>query len=109
MRPIPIKLRKLLNSMPRMHQCELYLWDFGPCEGRITWHHVWVYGGTQCNEHWAILGACERHHDMVKTDRKVKEAFERRSLEIATDEELKKYPNKDWKQLKIYLRLNKIS
>ncbi len=105
MRPIPARMRSLLERMPRMHQCEMYLWDFGPCEGVLRWHHVFIYSGGQINEHWAILCGCDRHHDMVKTDKKVKEAFERRSLEIATDEELAKYPKKDWKQLKIYLKI----
>jgi hypothetical protein len=67
------------------------------------WHHVWIYAGKQINEIWAILCGCDGHHDMVKTNKKVKEAFERRSLEIVTSEELTKYPNKNWQQLYKYL------
>ena len=98
-------MRHTLERMPRMKQCELYLWDFGPCSGRIEWHHTEIYRGQQINELWAILGVCSNHHAMVKTDKKVREALERRSLEIATDEELEKYPKKDWKQLKKYLSI----
>ncbi len=104
MRPISIKMRNTLSNMPRMKVCELLYSDMSDCEGKIEYHHVWIYAGRQINEIWAILGVCKRHHDMVKTDRRVKEALERRSLEIATNEELSKYPKKDWKQLKIYLR-----
>lgn len=103
MRLIPPRLRSLLEKMPRMKMCELLYGDFGRCEGPIQWHHVWIYSGRQISEHWAILGACEHHHDMVKRDPNVKEAFERRSLEIATGEELEKYPRKDWAQITKYL------
>ncbi len=109
MRIIPPELRSLLERMPRMRTCELsYMYlDFGLCEGRIEWHHVFQYGSEgQINEMWSILGACTRHHAEVKTNRKVKEAFERRSLEIATGEELAKYPKKPWAQIIKYL--NKI-
>ena len=91
--------------MPRMKMCEMS-WEndkYGPCEGRIQWHHVWIYAGTQINELWAILGACTKHHDMVKTNRGVKEAFERRSLELATEKDFDKYPNKAWHTLIKYL------
>ena len=91
-----------------MKVCELW-WDheFGPCEGKIDYHHVWVYAGIQINEIFAILAVCRKHHDMVKTERKVREALERRSLEIATNEELARYPNKDWDQLRNYLNSKK--
>jgi hypothetical protein len=107
MRPIPKPLRNLLDRMPRMHLCEAKWLGFGDCNGRIEWHHVWTYGADgQINEHWSILGACSHHHEMVKQKKAVKELFERRSLEIATDAELQKYPRKDWKQLKKYLKVN---
>ena len=32
------------------------------CEGRITWEHALIYGGSQIDEAWAILGICEFHH-----------------------------------------------
>lgn len=89
-----------------MRSCELFgeAWA-GPCGGRINWHHVWEYAGTQVNEHWAIFAACEGHHSAVKSDRRVREAFERRSLEIASAEELSRYPRRDWDQLKKYLKI----
>ncbi len=103
MRPIPPKLRSLLEAMPRMRMCELHYNKFGPCEGRIEWHHTIIYQGRQLSEMFAILGVCTRHHNMVNSDRKVKEELERRSLEIATGEELSKYPKVDWAQRIKYL------
>lgn len=72
---------------------------YGPCSGRIEWHHVWEYAGRQINEKWAIVGACHEHHEGVKRDRKVKDAFERHSLAMLTAEEASKYPKKNWKQI----------
>ena len=79
-----------------MRACELRGEGFGNCQGRIEWHHVWIYAGRQINEPWAILGACHGHHGLVQSDMAVREAFERRSLEIVIPEELEKYPKKDW-------------
>lgn len=98
-------MRTILENMPRMRMCEGVWERLEGCQGRIEWHHVWIYAGTQINEIWAILGACERHHGMVKTHRIVKETFERRSLEIATEEELAMYPRKNWVQIKKYLNI----
>lgn len=103
MMPIPPKLRNTLSKTPRMRVCELARGEFGDCEGKVEWHHVWIYAGTQIQEHWAILSACERHHDMVKTHRLVKEEFERRSLRMSTIDELAKYPKKNWAQIISYL------
>lgn len=98
MRKISGRVSRVLERMPRMRTCEIGAWhpELGPCKGRIQWHHVWIYGDNQIDEVWAILGACECHHEAVKTDRRVREAFERRSLEIATRTELAFYPRKDW-------------
>lgn len=109
MRAIPTHLKKILEAMPRMKTCEAS-WspDLGPCEGRIEWHHVWIYAGAQINELWAILGACTRHHAAVSTDPMIKEEFERRSLEIATEEDLAKYSKKSWRTLKKWLGVRKL-
>lgn len=81
------------------------LWSLYDCSQGLEWHHVWIYGGRQINEKWAIVPACKFHHDSVKNNKKVKELFERVSLVIATERELKKYPNFDWKQYKKYLKI----
>jgi len=110
MRPIPSKMRQELEQLPRMARCTLAPFQslYGACSGRIRnpeWHHVWTYGGPQINEIWAILAGCTHHHEQVKKDKKVKEAFERISLELATEKDLEKYPKKDWRQIKRYLNI----
>lgn len=109
MRPIPLPLRRQLDTEPRMHRCVIAPLQriYGRCSGRIQWHHAWIYAGTQINEEWAIVGACEGHHEEVKKDRAIKQAFETASLLIATDEDLAKYPKKDWEQIKRMLGLKR--
>ena len=72
------------------------------CEGRITWEHAFIYAGRQVNEKWAIIPLCVYHHlgDGLDKDKNQKIALLR-----ATDEDLIKYPRKDWKQLKVWLGL----
>ena len=89
-------MRKELESLPRMKTCALLGKKYGQCSGRIQWHHVFLYAGTQINELWAILGVCENHHEQVKTNKKVRNALELISLGLATEQDLAKYPKKDW-------------
>lgn len=71
-----------------------------PCEGRIEWHHAWIYAGKQINEEWAIVPACHFHHSMVTKDKAIRQAFETASLIMATKADLEMYPRKDWAQIK---------
>ena len=80
-------------------KCALQGAGYGLCSGKIQWHHVWIYAGRQINEPWAIVGACESHHEEVGRGGIVLEAFQKVSLSRATDEDLRKYPKKDWKQI----------
>lgn len=64
--------------------------------------HAWKYAGRQINEAWAIIRLCARAHsvDQYQTgggilDKRINEAI---SLRHATDQDLKKYPNRDWEQ-----------
>ena len=78
------------------------------CQGRIEWHHVWIYGAHgQIDEFWAIVGMCSHHHKEVDKDPEVKKFAQIQSLLLATDEDLLKYPRKDWDQIKIELCLTK--
>lgn len=98
MRPIPTKLRDEMTDDKFYKYCCLAGIEY--CAGRVQWHHVWIYAGTQINEKWAIVPACERHHDQVQNEPTIKREFERISLMRATDEDLKKYPRKDWDRIK---------
>lgn len=75
----------------------------GYCAGKVEWHHTFIYGGKQINEVWAIVPACERHHDQVTKEPKVKMYFEKVSIMRASQDDLSKYPRKDWEQIKCHL------
>lgn len=95
-------MRHELSSLQRMSVCTLWVLQdvYGHCEGRIEWHHVFQYAGQQINEAWAIVGACHKHHEMVKSDRAIRMAFETASLKLASNEELAAYPRKKWDEIK---------
>jgi hypothetical protein len=103
MRPIPLKMRQEMDEDPFMKTCAIAA--IGGCEGKVEWHHTFLWGGKQISEPWAIVPACKKHHDMVNGDRMIRELFKHISLKRATDEDLKKYPKVDWKQVKIYLKV----
>lgn len=105
MRVISPKVRKQLADDPRMRFCAIrrLAVPFGACDGRIEWHHVWDYASRQIDEVWAIVGACHFHHEKVNKDSRIKSAFQRVSLALATDEDLAKYAKKNWSQIKLYL------
>jgi hypothetical protein len=107
MTPIPPEVSKTLEGLRRMKRCELEALQgvYELCDGKIEWHHVWIYGGRQIQEVWAIVAGCHHHHDMVGKQQAVRMAFEAASLQEATDEDLAKYPRKDWKQIKKSLGL----
>jgi hypothetical protein len=84
MRPIPKAMREEMALDPYMKRCCLaYL---GGCDGRIEWHHVFIYGGKQLNEKWAIVPACHDHHMKAEP---LRPHFETVALNRATEDELK--------------------
>jgi len=97
MRPIPPAMREELDALPRMHRCERFSEE---CQGRITWEHVWIYGGRQINEIWAIIGLCEYHHLGKGLNKEMNQWI---SLKYATAEMLKKYPRRAWEQIRSFL------
>lgn len=103
MNPIPPKMREELAEDPRMQKCVLL--GTGECAGEIQYHHPWIYAGRQINEKWAIVAGCKHHHELVDSDPEVKKAFAIASLSLATDEDLIKYPNVNWNQIKKTLGL----
>lgn len=77
------------------------------CKGRITFEHVWIHAGRQVQEAWAIIPLCEFHHDVLSYQDRgdlQKTLNQYISLQRATDDDLAKYPKRDWEQLKRYLR-----
>lgn len=104
MRRISEKVKKELVADPRMKVCARE--DEGNCEGRITWEHALIYGGSQIDEAWAILGICEFHHAVNRhQDGKGmnKEKHEWLALRQAPPEAREKYPRINWDQRLKYL------
>lgn len=100
MRPIPKKLKDEIKKDPYYKRCARA--DDGGCDGRITWEHAWMYAGRQINERWAIIPLCVYHHLGPGLD---KEKNQWIALSRAVDEDLKKYPRKDWLRIKSYLMM----
>lgn len=97
MRPIPQNQKDIINTDPYFRVCARKNHE---CSGRITIEHAWIYAGRQINEMWAFVPLCTYHHLYEGLD---KEENQRISLRRATDEDLAKYPKKDWQQLRKYL------
>jgi hypothetical protein len=93
MRPIPKKLRDDMASDPYYETCARA--SEGGCRGRITWEHALIYAGRQINEKWAIIPLCVYHHLGEGLNKRTNERI---AVARATEEDLKKYPRKNWKQ-----------
>ena len=96
MRPIPSKLREEIASDPFMKKC-VYTGE----TKNISWEHCWIYAGKQVNEAWAIVPLRRDLNVNMRAD--VKEYCQWVSINRAIEEDFKKYPKKDWQQLKRYL------
>jgi len=95
MRPIPLKLKKILVNDPYMKTCAR---SNEECEGRITWEHAFIYSGRQINEAWSIIPLCWYHHLGPGMNKRINEQI---ALSRATEEDLSKYPKRDWNIIKI--------
>lgn len=101
MNNIPPKIKSQLADDPTMQYCCI---GNLLCEGKIEWHHVWTYSSNQIQEIWAIVGICKYHHDRAEIP-EIKKLIQYHSLSKATADDLKKYPKKNWMQLKKYLKI----
>ena len=89
-------MREEIASDPFMKKC---VWTGETND--VSWEHCWTYAGRQINEPWAIVPL--RRDLNVNISGNVKEYCRYISLTRATDEDLAKYPKKDWQQIKKYL------
>lgn len=75
--------------------------DEGDCAGGISLEHALIYAGRQIDEVFAILPVCEYHHavgvyqDGGKLDKKKHEWI---AISRMTDEDMLKYPKRNWTQ-----------
>ncbi len=92
MRTIPLKIRRQLDQDPNMHICCV---QDENCAGRIEWHHPFIYSEKQINEIWGIIGICAFHHRKAES-KELRPVIHGICLSKATEEDLAKYPRKDW-------------
>ena len=81
-----------MENDPYYRSCALRLKQgkYGVCNGRVEWHHAFIFGGRQVNEKWCILPMCSQHH-RIADRRDIKEETDRIMLNRAPEETLKKY------------------
>jgi hypothetical protein len=98
MRRIPDNVRRQLANDPFMWACIHQQFKLGPCEcdGRIEWHHPFIYAGKQIVDAWATVPLCSYHHrEALNSD------FARYvALLRATDDDLAQYPRTNWAHMK---------
>jgi hypothetical protein len=70
------------------------------CSGRSTMEHAWIYAGKQIPDKWAIIRSCWWAHLGSGLNKRINEWI---SLRHATEADLKKYPNKNWEQIRKHL------
>lgn len=104
MRKIPKKLLNDILSDEFYKKCIRH--EEKTCQGRVTLEHAFIYAGRQINEKWAIVPVCEYHHgvgpfqDGGDLDKELNQFI---AVMRASDDDLRMYPKKDWRQIKSYL------
>lgn len=96
MRPISPRVRKLIDSDPFYTKCCI------TGEPNPSMEHCWLYAGKQIDEAWAIVPLAYRFNTS-HPPKDIKEKCQLISLGRATQEDLSKYPRKDWITMKSYL------
>ena len=93
---MPAKLRKEIEKDPFYSQCihERFRGDIG--KGRLSWEHCFRYSGRQIQEVWSIV-PCRMSFNVGVSGRD-KDFNRYVALCRATEEDLAKYPKRDWKQ-----------
>lgn len=95
----PQRIKKVWAQQP-MPECAR---KSDECSGKITKEHALIYAGRQVQELWAIIDLCWYHHLGAGLNKRVNELI---ALRQATDEDLAKYPKRDWRQHHRYLENN---
>ena len=98
MSPIPNKMREDMEAEQFMKTC---VWSGETSKEKVSWEHCWNYAGKKIQEKWAIVPL--RVDLNVNMSGNVKEWCRFVSLSRATDEDLAKYPRKNWQQIRKYL------
>lgn len=106
MNNIPDELKEELSKDPYYKKCALTGWD----DVKIEWAHIFTYAGKQIQEKWNILPLAKVIHERstphnVKYNPNTRIRVEWIAINrIDLNYLLRKYPKKDWGQLKDNLR-----
>ena len=95
---IPPELRAKIALNPFMKRC---IHANSDCSGRPEWEHTFIYAKRQVQEEWAIVPCCFHHHRGKGLDKEYNQY--RAIIRADLDEVIRKYPKKDWRQIKKYL------
>lgn len=107
MRPLSYRVRKVINTDPFYRTCVITGWTDQYCKSirsklYISIEHALEYAGKQIDEPWALVGLRnDLNTSAMPLERKEKCRIV--CLVRATENDLKKYPKKDWSQMKKYL------
>lgn len=97
MRQISPRVKKVIDTDKYYRTCAR--WEDGNCTYHITMEHALIYEGRQIDEVWAIIPLCTYHHAVNECQDgkgldKSKNVWI--ALNRATDEDLLKYPKRDF-------------
>jgi len=99
-------LKEILDD-PAYHVCmRNEIFNDHICRGRLTLEHAIIHAGRQVNEKWAIMSLCAWAHDVdeYQDGGNIDKDKNRYCCIIrASEEDLVKYPKKDWVQMRKYL------
>lgn len=107
MRPIKPELKKEILEAPEFQVCmRNAIFNDHVCQGRMTLEHAFIGAKGQINEKWAIMSLCAWGHDVDEfqdcgnIDKRKNEYC---CIIRASEEDLAKYPGRDWEQLRKFL------
>lgn len=107
MRPLSYRVRKEVNTNRFYKTCVITGWTDEDCKKSglkvyISIEHALEYAGKQMDEPWAVVGLrSDLNTSYMPLD--IKEKCRIVCLIRSTPEDLRKYPKKDWNQIKKYL------
>jgi hypothetical protein len=98
MRPISPTIKKKILADKWYKKCCLC----DSSQGKIDWHHNFIFGGRQVDEFWAILPLCIPCHRHAN-NREIKEKLDWMMIQRMKEEDFKKYSRYNWRQRIKYL------
>lgn len=92
---IPKNLKEELAIDPFMKKCCLF--SLGDCNGRVEFHHNYIYASFRQNKKFCILPVCQKHH---REESKWKRYLNSIMLNRMNSQDFLDYPRTNWKVMK---------